>query len=406
MITSENSIAMASGAPVASGRRLHIEYLDGLRGVAALYVVLGHFYIAMRFWAPAGTFAPRLITVFSIFNVGQTAVDIFIVLSGYCLMLPVAQSQNGELRGGVADYIRRRARRILPPYFFAIIFALALRALRDSIVNPTGTLHSSDFTAGNLLSHLFVVHNLTPWIHGIDPPMWSVATEWQIYFIFPLLLLPTWKRFGVTASVAVAFALAVAIHFLFQGRVDQAYPWFIGLFALGMAGAVISFHHSERIHGWRERFPWGVAASVTWAGTLGYCLLHKGWYPRHQWIADPLFGLATMLLLVYCTRHLTERSTGPSPIPRLLSSRWAVFAGAFSYSIYLAHYPLLELFVTLTLRLPVSGISKYALLLGVCLPLILIICYLFHLVCERPFMPGFPHVKRASDSAGGRGSQK
>jgi peptidoglycan/LPS O-acetylase OafA/YrhL len=39
---------------------------------------------------------------------GNFAVAIFIVLSGYVLMLPVARSHNGYLPGGLWDYIQRR----------------------------------------------------------------------------------------------------------------------------------------------------------------------------------------------------------------------------------------------------------------------------------------------------------
>ena len=49
----------------------------------------------------------------------------FIVLSGYSLMIPAARN-GGELVGGFRRYIFRRARRILPPYYAALICSIAL----------------------------------------------------------------------------------------------------------------------------------------------------------------------------------------------------------------------------------------------------------------------------------------
>ena len=58
---------------------------------------------------------------------GHLAVDVFIVLSGFCLMLPVARS-GGALADGARGFFVRRARRILPPYFAAFTISVALTA--------------------------------------------------------------------------------------------------------------------------------------------------------------------------------------------------------------------------------------------------------------------------------------
>ncbi len=112
---------MAELAKNNSEKKLHLRYLDGLRGLAALYVVLVHIdpYIeaelpTLWFW-----FAKTL-------RYGAFAVVIFIVLSGYGLMLSVIRSQSGYVAGGLLGYIKRRSRRILPPYYAALGFCLLL----------------------------------------------------------------------------------------------------------------------------------------------------------------------------------------------------------------------------------------------------------------------------------------
>ena len=76
--------------------RLHVAALDGVRGVAALFVVIHHAYI--KFYDPTAAYAPYL----SLLLYGGASVSIFIVLSGFCLYLPVIKS-NGRIRGVVSS---------------------------------------------------------------------------------------------------------------------------------------------------------------------------------------------------------------------------------------------------------------------------------------------------------------
>src|SRR5258708_40112679 len=95
------------------------DYLDGLRGAAALYVVLYHVYLEL---ALSGEW--NRLPAFVRYSAGwlqfcHVSVGVFIVLSGFCLMLPVARSSDRQLPGGLGQYFVRRARRILPPYYAA-----------------------------------------------------------------------------------------------------------------------------------------------------------------------------------------------------------------------------------------------------------------------------------------------
>lgn len=98
--------------------RFRLEYLDGLRGLAALYVVAHHVGIHVSFMKLESPIARCL---WRIFDAGSLAVTVFIALSGYCLMLPVVRRVDGSLPGGFLKYIGRRAKRILPPYYLAIL---------------------------------------------------------------------------------------------------------------------------------------------------------------------------------------------------------------------------------------------------------------------------------------------
>src|ERR1700683_4166213 len=106
--------------------KVHLGFLDGLRGLAALYVVCHHPFLE-GLAGPGGHALPHdLVMSLSTLGDGQAAVDIFIVLSGFCLMIPVVRSENGELAGGTSGFLKRRARRILPAYYGVLILSLIL----------------------------------------------------------------------------------------------------------------------------------------------------------------------------------------------------------------------------------------------------------------------------------------
>jgi len=378
--------------------RLRLDYLDGLRGLAALYVVLHHAYYGLTAEAALPPLAAHLTYWLYL---GRSAVDIFIVLSGYCLMMPVVRAGAGRLPAGPREFFRRRARRILPPYYAA----MAVTLLAIFLVPPLHDLSRPNvlwntalpvWTPGVLVSHLLLVHNFDPaWHSKIDYPMWSVATEWQIYFLFPLLLLPVWRRFGPAAAVLAAFVVGLAPLFLFFDRFSGVSPHFLGLFALGMAGADLNFSPSPRLASWRERLPWG-ALAASFGVTLALVSLRHSSWPLSVAFKDILVGAATACLLVFCTRFLTrchEPATEQSPARpraplalRLCESRPAVRLGVFSYSLYLIHAPVLAVCQALVRPLRLPPTWELTLMLAAGVPLALLCSYLFYLAFERPFL--------------------
>ena len=186
-------------------RPVRLDFLDGLRGLAALHVVFARVYMTV-FAFQHGPLPRWLTLLISWMSIGRFAVDVFIVLSGYCLMLPVVRSTQDRLSGGLRQFFLRRARRVLPPYYAALVVTLLASALIPNLYPTVGVdwkLGPVALGSGAVWSHVFMFHNLSPrWIGAIDYPMWSVATEWQIYlsFFFALLLLPLWRLSGRVPS--------------------------------------------------------------------------------------------------------------------------------------------------------------------------------------------------------------
>jgi peptidoglycan/LPS O-acetylase OafA/YrhL len=389
--------------------RLHLNFLDGLRGFAALYVVCCH---AALLLSQGTKHLPHAISlILRPLAFGHYAVAIFIVLSGFCLMLPVAMSSDGQLRGGWLDYMRRRSRRILPPYYAAFIIAALTMPFVTLVKRNVGiVLENADhLTLSNILTHLLLVHNWSStYFQSVDGPLWSVATEWQIYFFFPFLLLPLWRRGGLAVAVAAAFAISLLPHFLLPAghNFDWACPWYLGLFAFGMAGAVVSARRDNKVlPGSKvllilERAPWGLLTAVSAAAIgAGHFLTPRSSGEdtgASQWFMDILCGLFSMCLLILCSR--CARS-GKFWLTEILQSRVAMTLGAMSYSLYLFHNPFEQgmIWLLCAQHLPIGLLLMTTFLLIV--PAVIGICYLFHLIFERPFMLGKPRSERESEKS-------
>lgn len=125
---------MTQVATKAVRQRIRLPYLDGLRGIAALAIALFHTY---KFTGDTGDHE-QIPIVGGVLQFGFLGVPVFIVLSGYLLMLPVAQNAN-RLPKGFIYYIRSRARRILPPYYAALALSLLLILFVPILQQPSGT---------------------------------------------------------------------------------------------------------------------------------------------------------------------------------------------------------------------------------------------------------------------------
>jgi peptidoglycan/LPS O-acetylase OafA/YrhL len=367
-----------------------LEYIEGLRAIAVLLVVLDHvFRSTLVFWPYAGWKAMARDGLNWVSN-GRASLAFFIVLSGYLLMRGVLEN-GGKMRGGLAGYVRRRAGRLLPGYFAAFAGSiLAIRWLpalqRPLSVEWRDALPVVGPGSGKMiLSHLLLVQNFSyRWAFKGDPPIWTVATQGQIYLLMPLLLLPIWRRIGISGTVAAALALGLG-GFLATGKGHAAAPWFLGLFTLGMAAAQREGTH----HGYERRF-YGWLASILFAAYAGVTLAFSyrcyrfitisGWEGvGAHWLFDCWVGLATACLLIFAS------SAREHWLVRLLSRRWLVGIGAISYSVYLIHDPILAMMKIPLDRAGLGQFEQFGCYLGVGVPILLLLGWVFYRLFEKPF---------------------
>ncbi len=378
-------VATLLPSPIASADRnemltsagLHrIDPVDGLRAFAALWVVMHH---AIETCHPERLVTvPVAGTIVQMLFRGQFAVMVFLVLSGFCLYYPLVRKapRAPALPCGYYTYITRRARRIYPPYIAAIAFCLTMVfALPEMGVGADKFWNSVFPISGPIIvSHLFMVHNLIPG-HStrIDPPMWSIGLEWQLYLLFPILV---WAmlRFRPIAILAATLLLGICCrlpvpHMAPLGQtLLRDGPFAYGMvFAAGMVAARMIVDRNNSLPRIVLLSTIGAGAFVIRYGS-GNGLLHD--------LMAMAFTVAVLLLAL----------DSNSAASRLLSWRPLVRIGQFSYSIYLIHVPLLHLAFTKLQPFNLSNDTTLIVLEFVGIPIIVAISYIFHLGFEKPFM--------------------
>ena len=366
--------------PIAEPHR-HMGYLDSMRALAALYVVVNHAFLQAN-WLYVWQHSRVEFFFLSLLSYGPAAVAVFIVLSGFCLTLPVIR-HDGVLREGAGAFFLRRAWRILPPYYVSIALSLALIWL--FIGEKTGTHWDTSLpvTTKGVVTHLLLVQDFFHESATINHVLWSVAVEWRIYFIFPLLLI-WWRKASpsviTTIMVTVSCAAAFASEFAFGSPLHFHY---FGLFTLGIFACGIAYSREDYYVRW-QNLPWNGIVLVLTVVMLAANLIpwyHGGLLPLT--IRDVIVGLWASSFLVLTSRqpHAWHH--------RLLSFKPLVFVGTFAYSIYLIHAPLLQLFWQYAFQFLVPHPTRMLLalvLIGV--PSILVASYVFFLLFELPFLHG------------------
>jgi peptidoglycan/LPS O-acetylase OafA/YrhL len=356
-------------APTRIAGRTFYPHVEGLRGVAALYVFLFHVWQTAVQHGAGPLTAWYAATPFM--QYGHFAVAIFIVISGYCLALPVAARPG--LAFSVKAFFIARARRLMPAYIAVVLLSVPVWSL--AVVIAGRHLNTTNLVVAALM-HIALIHNLffatTEYLNG---PLWSIALESQIYVVFALLLIPLWRRFGLAAQLAAALAVGFIPHFVLHSF-DWTWPWLCGLFGMGVVAAALTARGTTL-----PRMSWSALALVATAVSvvLMWPFVDGVTQDGAMWPADLAVGAAIALFFV-------AASCNDRIVPaRLLALRPVVLIGSFSYSLYLIHAPLVDLVGACLARWH-AGATATIVAYGVLIPAVVALAYGFYRVFERPFM--------------------
>jgi peptidoglycan/LPS O-acetylase OafA/YrhL len=311
--------------------------LDGLRGMAILFVLVFH-YISQEGAVPPGTLThvlQRLVIM------GWSGVDLFFVLSGFLI--------GGILmdaRGSVSYYhtfYARRFFRIIPIYYawitaYILMVGLAgakVQALSNSGVAPP--LNLSIYSYYLFLQNLQIA-SLAGLAGAWFGHLWSLAVEEQFYLLAPLVI-----RFVAPRKLpSVLTALIVCVPLLRTGLrlVASAPPSLVTVLmpcradALAVGMLLAALWRKDDVKGWLCANVGKVYATcgILVVGVFALWI----WAPTSSMLAMQTFGF-TDLAFIYALLLLLALTHSDGPIASMMRMAWLREIGRVSYCIYIVH---------------------------------------------------------------------
>jgi peptidoglycan/LPS O-acetylase OafA/YrhL len=291
-----------------------IDYLDSVRGIAAMMVVFYHF----NGWKWEHHIGFHLSSI--IFN-GSDAVSFFFVLSGFVLSYKYFKNAQTEI--DIKEYVLKRFFRIYPAYiatvflnyFYVNRHTLGLNTIKD-------IFYSND---QQLWQELFLVKSN----HNFYIPGWTLSVEMAVSLLLPFIIIIARKNIHyiysfilVSIFISAAHISMFTMHFClglllafyfdkiqaFQFQQHKLYPYrWLGLLIVLV---LFSIRHIDRIH------------------SIGHQLKNILLY----WGIDffHISGIASALIILFI---LNNKS-----IQTFLTIKPLLFIGKISYSIYLMHW--------------------------------------------------------------------
>lgn len=347
-------------------KRTYLPAVDGLRSVAVMSVLLFH----------AG---------YSIFSGGYVGVDVFFVISGYLITVQLLSDQE-EGTFSFRKFYLRRARRLLPAGFFTLAVCLIAGAW---LLPPA---HLKDLGASTVYS-LFSLPNIYFWLQAgywdaaseTKPLLhfWSLGVEEQFYLVWPAML-------------------ALSLHF--GGRRGALFVMAIlSIGSLWASEAMLPTHPTAVFYLTPFR-----AFEFCLGAVLAFLPDPSAW---RRWLRDSVFTLglaavgATIFLYDGSTRFpgmnavfpclgaamIIHIARSPGRLGFVLENPLAVYIGKISYSVYLAHWPIIVFYKYWRYADP-SQLERVAIVLAA------IACgaLMYHFI-EQPFRrPSTPGPKRSN----------
>lgn len=357
----------------------HLEHIDELRGIAILLVILGHIfgYAGVGYPAPfaqqdpsrdAGGIAGFLFI--SVFCNGFFGVMLFFVLSGFCIRWSHLHTRAFSYR----DFYLRRTFRIYPAYLAWLgLFAVLVSA-----------------PWWDVLVHALLLHNFsTVTFNSIDRPLWSIALEWQIYLLYPLILLVARKIpaplvlwgtaiIGVISGVLGSSTVQRMFQSEFLTVLAQLPSWLLFPWMLG-------FYQAEKLHAGDVTRP-----SLLFLPIILVLSLATEAHPKLGILRVIPWSLASVFLLQLFNSRADK-------VPAAWSKPLA-FTGIVSYSIYLGHdivgywYTSIEKFLSLPRGTFLAGLISCA----VCIPIMILIGWISYQILEKPGIRAGARLRGAS----------
>jgi peptidoglycan/LPS O-acetylase OafA/YrhL len=303
----------------------HYEVLDGLRGSAAVMVVLFHIMGMAKSWADSG----------QLLHHAALAVDFFFDLSGFV----VAYAYDDRWKTmSIGRFFVIRLVRLHPLVILGTVLGL-LSFLFDPFPNNQKAFPTAIVIVDFALACFLIPYNALPnrWsdTHSLNSPAWSLMQEYIGNFVYALILrrLTTWLLGRVVIAAAAAMVL-LAWH---ADSIDQGSGW-ESIWG-GPIRVAFSFTMGLWLYRVRNRFPklrlgWG-ALTVILAALFAMPLVPKS-IPHWNGIYEAFVTSALFPLIIVLGAHSNLGE---------LEMAACKLAGRMSYPIYILHFPFLLIYM-------------------------------------------------------------
>jgi peptidoglycan/LPS O-acetylase OafA/YrhL len=358
----ENS--KVSEAPVREVSK--VACLEGLRGLLAIWVVIGHI---LHLSGKAALAIPGLALV----TRGDYGVKLFMLLSGFVIALLVYRKREGYV-----DYLKRRTLRIYPMLFLGIMAGVATHRMRGDLIEGFWP----GFFDRTLLEHFsagWAVYERGFWVYlgaavtltnGVIPNwvlpraatpfngvIWSLSLEFQFYVVAPLLCRLFRERGRWLVGCLAVFVVMVLRERIFPSIGGMPWSMYGAFLPFNIEWFVMGILSYQLYEGVAASSAVGKASTLDWtAGILLLTAVGDAFRLTGVNGFEEVFGDRLPLMVwVLVMSYIVDVKQGRRGILNrwmawLLESRVSLWLGRISYSVYLIHVPVIILVQWLVVR--------------------------------------------------------
>lgn len=354
-------------------------WLDLLRGLAALVVLMGHLR-SVLFQDYENLQNPNALAkaFYFITGFGHQAVIIFFVLSGFFIIKSIHDA-NTSNKWAWSNYLVNRLSRL----WMVLIPGLLLAAIWDHVgisMNPAFDIYSGTIPhliyfnpIGHLgldvfFGNMFFLQTVFFPTYGTNGALWSLSNEFWYYIIFPLLYLAYQHRRQFNRSIAFALLglgiLGAFQYYSFDAATQPLAYFFIWLFG-GASLYLVHHQYTFLKHSATVMFCVMLLLAILGAIRLQlFPILFNDWS----------LGLATLLVVASLAQHKMNQK---------FLEKLSVFLSKISYTLYIVHLPfvvfLASRITTERLEFSTTHLGYYTIIFSITV----IYAYLVYFLFER-----------------------
>lgn len=369
---------------------MNTKFLDGLRGIAALYVMIGHArWLLWEGFAEGYLKHPEqysltdrfLMYFFSLFKFGHEFVLLFFVLSGFVIHIGFSKKLNRDInyKFDFIEYFFKRVKRIYPPFLLALLLTalldLAGKKIGFSIYSGTTpyslineNIANKDYYLTTLLGNIFFLYKEYVPIFGTNGPTWSLKYEWWFYMVYPFFLLISRKNIYYSTILIILLFIAsfyppIWPEMLLKNIFNSMICWWLGVILAEI---------------YTSRLKLSILIFSMIAGFLFIALLVLE--ANNINISEDLGTSFLFTSLIGFLLYANAKNINLSWLEKMKP------IGDFSYSLYILHFPILVFMSGWIMSINYNSLPhhSYFVILGIIVTIIF--SYIAHLVVEVPFI--------------------